>query len=81
VLPLSTYDEASGATFTGAVGVHAAATTLAEIGRITHGSGDQAAPIARSLVIGDRLYTLSYLGLAASRLDTLAPLSFTAFEG
>jgi len=30
-------------------------------------------------VIGDALYTLSYAGLAANRLDNLASLSFTAF--
>ena len=36
-------------------------------------------PIGRSVVIGDLLYTLSYAGLAAHRLDTLAPVSFAAF--
>ena len=30
-------------------------------------------------MIGDRLYTLSYLGLAASRLDTLQTVGFMAF--
>jgi hypothetical protein len=44
-----------------------------------HGSGDQAAAISRSLVIGDRLFTLSYRGLLASRLDTLAPVGFAEF--
>ena len=79
VLPLTTYDEQTQQSFTGAVGLHAAADALAEYGRVTHGTGEDAAPIARSLVIGDRLYTLSYRGLGANRLDTLAPLSFTAF--
>jgi hypothetical protein len=36
-------------------------------------------PIGRSLVVGDRLYTLSFAGLAANRVDTLAPLAFEAF--
>jgi hypothetical protein len=82
VIPLSMYDNSGGgAGFVGAVGLHATAGGLGEIGRVTHGSGEQAAPIARSLVIGDRLYTLSYLGLGTNRLDTLAPLSFTAFGG
>jgi uncharacterized secreted protein with C-terminal beta-propeller domain len=73
VLPLSSSD------FTGAVGLRADAATLAEVGRTSHGSGADVAPIARSLVIGDRLYTLSYKGLQASRLDTLAPLAFLTF--
>jgi uncharacterized secreted protein with C-terminal beta-propeller domain len=81
VLPLTTYDAsgdpASG--FVGAVGLHVAADGLGEIGRIAHGEGAQRAPVARSLVVGDRLYTLSYLGLQASRLDTLAPVAFVPF--
>jgi uncharacterized secreted protein with C-terminal beta-propeller domain len=81
VIPLSTYTTDGTAGFIGAVGLRATASALAEVGRVTHGTGEDAAPIARSLVIGDRLYTLSYKGLAASRLDTLAPLSFTAFGG
>lgn len=77
VLPLSTYDKDT--SFSGAVGVRAGADALAEIGRVTHVNGSETAPIARSLVIGDRLYTLSYLGLQANRLDTLAPIAFAGF--
>ena len=80
VLPLSTYDQ-DGPGFVGAVGLHVTAGALAEYGRVTHGSGSEAPPIARSLVVGDRLYTLSYSGLAAHRLDTLAPVGFAAFAG
>jgi uncharacterized secreted protein with C-terminal beta-propeller domain len=69
VLPLSMYatDARGDATssFVGAVGLKVAAGGIAEIGR--------------SLVVGDRLYTVSYLGLQSSRLDTLAPIAFTAF--
>ena len=91
VIPLQTFGQ-TGATFSGAVGFRVGASSLAEAGRITHpnppappnpNAGPDAAsftpPIGRSLVIGDRLYTLSYAGLAASRLDTLAPLAFAAF--
>jgi hypothetical protein len=81
VIPLQTFGD-TGPTFSGAVGFHVGASSLAEAGRVTHpktAPSDFAPPIGRSLVIGDRLYTLSYAGLAASRLDTLAPLAFAAF--
>jgi uncharacterized secreted protein with C-terminal beta-propeller domain len=80
VLPLTTYSP-DGAGFIGAVGLHVAADALAEYGRVSHGTGDTAAPIARSLVVGDRLYTLSYAGLQANRLDSLAPVGFAGFGG
>jgi uncharacterized secreted protein with C-terminal beta-propeller domain len=81
VLPLQTYAAAGDPAkdFIGAIGLRMDAGTLAEIGRVAHGEGPEHAPIARSLVIGDRLYTLSYLGLEASRLDTLAPVAFVPF--
>jgi uncharacterized secreted protein with C-terminal beta-propeller domain len=81
VLPLRTYDPNGGGSFVGVIGLKVAAGGIGEIGRVVHGSADMLAPIARSLVIGDRLYTLSALGLQASRLDTLAPVAFVAFEG
>jgi hypothetical protein len=65
--------------FTGAVGLHVAADGISEVGRIRHGSDQELAPIGRSLIVGDRVYTLSYLGLAASRLDTLAAVAFVPF--
>jgi uncharacterized secreted protein with C-terminal beta-propeller domain len=85
VIPVQTFGNA-GQTFSGAVGFRVGTSSLAEAGRITHpspspssGQPGFAPPIGRSLVIGDRLYTLSFAGLAASRLDNLAPLAFTAF--
>jgi uncharacterized secreted protein with C-terminal beta-propeller domain len=82
VLPLQTYDPSGdpARSFTGAVGLHVTADTVGELGRVTHGEGENRAPIARSLVVGDRLYTLSYLGLQAARLDTLVPVAFVAFN-
>ncbi len=68
--------------FTGAVGLHAGAgAPLSEAGRIVHHSdaGGVDAPIDRALVIGDKLFTLSYLGVGEARLDTLASTGFTAF--
>ena len=84
VIPLSVYGTADGSqSFDGAIGFKIGAATLTEAGRIAHpvseGPNGYAPSIARSLVIGDALYTLSYAGLQANRLDTLAPFAFAAF--
>lgn len=84
VIPLTSYG-AAGQQFEGAIGFSVGAASIAERGRITHppaGSDNSTAyrpPIGRSLVIGEKLFTLSYAGLAANRVDSLASLSFTAF--
>jgi hypothetical protein len=81
VVPLQSFSPGAGP-FTGAVGFRLGPGAIAEAGRVTHPPqpGDGVAPpIARSLVIGERLYTLSYAGLGSHRLDTLAPVAFAAF--
>jgi hypothetical protein len=66
--------------FTGAIGLHVDRGGISEVGRISHPpSSGYAPPILRSIVIGDRLYTLSGEGILASRLHTLAPVAFAAF--
>jgi hypothetical protein len=78
VMPLQTYGPAP---FLGSVGVRVAPNALSEVGRIVHHSaarGDDAAT-ERTLVIGDKLYTLSWLGLSVNDLDTLAPAEYMAF--
>lgn len=87
VIPLTGFGPEGQLSFEGAVGFRLGQASLADAGRITHptppgkGDGEEEEPpsIGRSLVIGDRLYTLSYAGLQSNRLDTLAPVSFTAF--
>ena len=77
VLPLETFSPV----FAGAVGVRVAPAALTEAGRVVHHSaarGDDA-PIERSLVIGDRLYTVSWLGIASNGVTDMAPAGFTAF--
>ena len=78
VMPVQSYEP----DFNGAVGVRVAANALTEAGRIVHHSTarDEDAPISRSLVIGDKLYTLSWLGLSSSNLDNLGQLGFTGFQ-
>jgi hypothetical protein len=83
VIPLSTYGD-RGQEFEGAVGFRIGAAGIAEAGRISHparaGEDTYKPPIGRSLVVGDKLYTLSFAGLAANRLDDLTSLSFTPFS-
>jgi uncharacterized secreted protein with C-terminal beta-propeller domain len=59
----------------GAVAFHAAGDALTETGRID--SGD--APVARTLVVGDRVYSLAYDGLRTNNLSDLAASGFLPF--
>lgn len=75
----SIWDEATGIVedLGGAVGLHAGAGGLSEIGRVTHPAGQ----IRRSLVVGGLLYTVSDAGIRASTLDTLADGAWLPFPG
>jgi hypothetical protein len=81
VLPLNLYPD-NGKAFNGAVGVRVG-DTLTETGRIAHPGQkeqpDYAPPVSRALVVGDKVYSLSYAGLGVSRLDNLGPVGFVAF--
>jgi hypothetical protein len=82
VLPVQTFARDTAAPgFTGAIGFRVGrAEGIGEVGRVAHPGADFPVPIGRSLVVGDLLYTLSYAGLAASRLDTVAPTAFVPFK-
>ncbi|MCU0259359.1 MAG: beta-propeller domain-containing protein [Solirubrobacteraceae bacterium] len=79
MLPLQQYGPDPAAAFTGAVGLRVERTGITEAGRVTHGNDPYPALVRRSFVAGGRVITVSDRGLAASRLDTLAPLGFAAF--
>jgi hypothetical protein len=85
VLPLSIYNydpNGKGDTFSGALGFHATkADGVTEAGRTSHpkDASGYAPPISRSLVVGDRLFTVSPAGVLASDLGTFADRGFAAF--
>ena len=69
-----------GQSFTGAIGYSIDRSGIAEVGRVTHdATNGYSPPIVRSVVIGDRLFTISAAGVMSSRLDTLARQAFAAF--
>jgi hypothetical protein len=83
VMPLQTfpmYTSGNGYDFVGAAGIRIGANTLADAGRISHANAERSyVPVERAFVIGDKLYTLSYLGLESTNLTTLGELGYTAF--
>jgi hypothetical protein len=85
VLPVSIYDYDSNSgtsnQFTGAIGFHATrADGVTEAGRVSHPATDGYVPaVDRSVVIGDRLFTISAAGALASDLGTFASDGFVVF--
>ncbi|HEX6711896.1 MAG TPA: beta-propeller domain-containing protein [Thermoleophilaceae bacterium] len=86
VLPVSVYDYSSdgksGNQFIGAIGFNATkAGGVTEAGRASHPmtSYGSAPPILRSLVVGERLFTISAAGALASDLSTFAGGGFVEF--
>jgi hypothetical protein len=56
------------------------AHNLVEAGRIMHGPGWDHPDVVRAVVIGERLFSVSELGVGASRVSDLRSLGFTAYE-
>ena len=74
-------DTVGPAPFTGAVGFRIGRRTgVWEAGRIAHWSGRSAWSVRRSVVVGNRLYTLSDAGVAANDVWSLARLGFASFR-
>jgi hypothetical protein len=84
VLPLN-YWGSEEDQFAGAVGLEIDRTKgITEVGKVQHEKVTQYGydwlpPIERSIVVRDRLITVSQAGVLASALDTLAPGGFTPF--
>ena len=77
MLPVEEYTEQE--QFAGAIGFRVKRDAgIEELARVEHESPDYPVPVRRSMVIGDRVFTLSYRGLKASRLDTLADAGWVA---
>lgn len=71
VLPLQRWGE-DGPEFVGAAGFRVDRSGIADLGRLSHPVRDEwRGQIRRSLVVGDRLFTVSDVGMLASPLDTL----------
>jgi uncharacterized secreted protein with C-terminal beta-propeller domain len=83
VLPVQVYDAGAGSGspgFTGAVALTVTPGGIAEAGRVAHNPTDgYVPPIARSVVIGDQLLTVSDGGVLASALDGFGRVGWVAF--
>lgn len=78
VLPVSAHAEVG--PFVGAVGLRVGRGGIEEVGRITHPGAERGtAAIRRSLVVGERLFTVSEAGVKASSLATLADVAWLPF--
>jgi uncharacterized secreted protein with C-terminal beta-propeller domain len=79
VIPLQTYSN-DPLCCSSAVAVRIGGNALTVAGKVVHHNDERGdIPVERSFVIGDRLYTLSYLGIMSSGLGDLGPLHFTGF--
>ncbi|HUY71336.1 MAG TPA: beta-propeller domain-containing protein [Gaiellaceae bacterium] len=66
--------------FNGAIGYTVTSSGITEVAPIVQDTVNGSTPtIERSIVIGDQLYTVSDLGVMASRLNSLARQAFVAF--
>ena len=80
VLPVTFNSSDDQPLFAGALGFRVdPAAGIGEVGRISHALGRLPEPISRSVVIGDRLYTLSESGVKASDLLSLSEQAWVAF--
>ena len=65
--------------FVGAIGFRVSRDGITEVGRASHDAGQYPGEISRSLVAAGSLFTLSYTGIEAEDLATLAERAWLAF--
>jgi uncharacterized secreted protein with C-terminal beta-propeller domain len=81
VVPVTVYDEDADSLFVGAVGFQVdAAAGITPVGRIDHTVGEEQGYVTRSVVVGDRLYTVSDFGVKANALNAFGEIGFLEFE-
>jgi hypothetical protein len=78
VLPVDIYGDGS-SPFLGAIGFRIGPAAIDEVGRVSHDSADYPVSVRRAVVIGDRLFTVSDLGVKASALSTFADEAWVPF--
>ena len=81
LIPTATYGADAASSFDGVVGFTVGKSALTELGRISHYEGPPtgSGSIDRSVVIRDRVFTLSRLGVMSSDLATLHTVGFVPF--
>jgi uncharacterized secreted protein with C-terminal beta-propeller domain len=80
VLPVTAYDPKVGPTFSGAVGFRVGRSSgIEEVLRVTHPTDTGDAAVRRSLVVGDRLYTVSDAGVRATGVSGRGDAGWAAF--
>jgi hypothetical protein len=77
VLPVSIYS--GGNAFSGAIGFRVGRAKIDEVGRISHNASAYDGVIQRSVVVGDRLFTISDIGAKSSTLSSLADEAWVPF--
>jgi hypothetical protein len=74
VVPIQSFSDGASA----AVGFAVGDADVRELGRVAH---PDRSPVRRTLVVGDRVVTVSDSGVATSDLSTLRSRSWLAFTG
>jgi hypothetical protein len=78
VIPVSEYGS-SGPPFLGAVGFRVGRSAIDEVGRVEHTWPGYPAMVDRSLVVGDRLFTVSGFGVKANDLNSFGDIGHADF--